>query len=117
MQKTLHQTNITIYVGGYEINNLRFADDIDLIAGTNADLQTCKNAKPLIIMYYMYKFITSLGVHLYPLFVLYSIYIYIYIYMRFQYYFYIYIYLLFFIYYYIFGGTLTFDSLIYNLFL
>ena len=40
MQQTLHQTNTTISVSGNEINNLRFADDIDLMAGSNAEFQT-----------------------------------------------------------------------------
>ena len=31
MQKMLHQTKTIISVGGNEINNLRFADDIELI--------------------------------------------------------------------------------------
>ena len=43
MQQTLHQTKTTISVGGNEINNLKFADDIDLIAGSNAELQTLNN--------------------------------------------------------------------------
>ena len=43
MQQTLNQTNTTISVGGNEINKLRFADDIDLIAGSNAEFQTLIN--------------------------------------------------------------------------
>ena len=39
MQETLHNHKSTISVGGRIINNLRFADDIDLIAGTNSELQ------------------------------------------------------------------------------
>ena len=43
MQQKLHRTKYTIYVGCIEINNLRFADDIGLIAGSNEDLQTLTN--------------------------------------------------------------------------
>ena len=43
MQETLHNHKSTIYVGGRIINNLRFADDIDLIAGTNSELQELTN--------------------------------------------------------------------------
>ena len=40
MQQTLHQTKTTISVGENEIIYLRFADDIDIIAGSNAECQT-----------------------------------------------------------------------------
>ena len=43
MQQILNQTKTTIHIGGNEITNLRFADDIDLIAGSNAELQTLTN--------------------------------------------------------------------------
>ena len=43
MQETLHNHKSTISVGGRIINNLRFADDIDLIAGTNSELQELTN--------------------------------------------------------------------------
>ena len=43
MHETLHNHKSTIYVGGMIINNLRFADDIDLIAGTNSELQEITN--------------------------------------------------------------------------
>ena len=43
MQQTIHQTTTTISVGGNEIQNLSFADEIDLIAGSNAELQTITN--------------------------------------------------------------------------
>ena len=43
MQETLHNHKSTISVGGMIINNLRFADDIDLIAGTNSELQELTN--------------------------------------------------------------------------
>ncbi|GFR66182.1 endonuclease-reverse transcriptase [Elysia marginata] len=39
MQDTLHQHSPTISIGGRPICNLRFADDIDLIAGSQAELQ------------------------------------------------------------------------------
>ena len=42
--RTNHAGNkSTISVGGRIINNLRFADDIDLIAGTNSELQELTN--------------------------------------------------------------------------
>ena len=40
MHQMFHQTKTTISVGGNEINNLRFADGIDLIAASTAELQT-----------------------------------------------------------------------------
>ena len=43
MQETLHNHKSAISVGGRIINNLRFADDIDLIAGTNSELQELTN--------------------------------------------------------------------------
>ena len=43
MQQKLHRTKYAISVGCIEINNLRFADDIGLIAGSNEDLQTLTN--------------------------------------------------------------------------
>ena len=39
MQKALHNFNGTISINGREISNLRFADDIDLIVGTEEELQ------------------------------------------------------------------------------
>ena len=39
MQKDLHNFNGTISINGREISNLRFAHDIDLIAGTEEELQ------------------------------------------------------------------------------
>ena len=39
MQETLHNISGTISINGREISNLRFADDIDLIAGTEEELQ------------------------------------------------------------------------------
>ena len=39
MQEALHNFYGTISVNGREISNLRFADDIDLIAGTEEELQ------------------------------------------------------------------------------
>ena len=38
-QEALHNFNGTISINGREISNLRFADDIDLIAGTEKELQ------------------------------------------------------------------------------
>ena len=38
MQNTLQNHKSTISVGGREIRNLRFSDDIDLIAGSNGEL-------------------------------------------------------------------------------
>ena len=43
MQNTLKNYKSTIYVGGREISNLRFADDIDIIVGSNAELQELTN--------------------------------------------------------------------------
>ena len=39
MQETLENYNSTVSIGGRQISNLRFADDIDLMAGSNDDLQ------------------------------------------------------------------------------
>ena len=39
MQDTLTDHDSTIYIGGRPISNLRFADDIDLIAGSYNELQ------------------------------------------------------------------------------
>ena len=39
MQEALHNFNGTTSINGREISNLRFADDIDLIAGTEEELQ------------------------------------------------------------------------------
>jgi hypothetical protein len=39
MQKTLHEHNTTVSIGGRPICNLRFADDIDLMGGSNFELQ------------------------------------------------------------------------------
>ena len=40
---TLHEHTSTISIGGKYISNLRFADDIDLIAGSNRELQELTN--------------------------------------------------------------------------
>ena len=39
MQEALHNFNGTILTNGRQISNLRFADDIDLMAGTEEELQ------------------------------------------------------------------------------
>ena len=39
MTETLHNFSSTISLGGRTISNLRFADDIDLLAGSNEELQ------------------------------------------------------------------------------
>ena len=39
MRETLHEFHSTISIGGRPINNLRFADDIDLMGGSNRELQ------------------------------------------------------------------------------
>ena len=39
MQDTLEDHCITIAIGGYELCNLRFADDIHLMSGLNTELQ------------------------------------------------------------------------------
>ena len=39
MKDTLHEFHPSISIGGRRVCNLRFADDIDLIAGTNEELQ------------------------------------------------------------------------------
>ena len=43
MRETLQDFDTTISVGGRAICNLRFADDIDLMGGTNAELQSLTN--------------------------------------------------------------------------
>ena len=43
MQETLHNPITTICIGGRPICNLHFADDIDLMAGSNSDLQELTN--------------------------------------------------------------------------
>ena len=40
MQETFHDHHTFISIGGKPINNLRFADDIDLIDGSNGELKT-----------------------------------------------------------------------------
>ena len=43
MRDTLHNFNSTISIGGRTISNLRFADDIDLMGGSNEELQELTN--------------------------------------------------------------------------
>ena len=43
MQDTFQNHRSTIYVGFREISNLRFADDLDTIAGSNSELQELTN--------------------------------------------------------------------------
>ena len=43
MLNTLHEYTSTISIGGRHISNLRLADDIDLIAGSNRELQELTN--------------------------------------------------------------------------
>ena len=43
MINTLHEHTSTISIGGRNISNLRFADDINLIAGSNTELQILTN--------------------------------------------------------------------------
>ena len=43
MRETLHDFQSTISIGGRVISNLRFADDIDLMAGSNPELQDLTN--------------------------------------------------------------------------
>ena len=43
MQETLHDHNTPISISGRPICNLRFADDIDLMGGTNGELQDLTN--------------------------------------------------------------------------
>ena len=43
MTITLHEHTSTISIDGRNIGNLRFADDIDLIAGSNKELQVLNN--------------------------------------------------------------------------
>ena len=44
MQETLYNFNGTISINGREISNLRFADDIDLISGTEEKLRELTTA-------------------------------------------------------------------------
>ena len=43
MRETLHEFESTISIGGRTIHNLRFADDIDLMGGSNNELQDLTN--------------------------------------------------------------------------
>ena len=43
MQNTIEDHYITISVGRYELYNLRFSDDIDLMRGSNTELQELTN--------------------------------------------------------------------------
>ena len=43
MRETLHNFNSTISIGGRTLSNLRFADDIDLMGGSNSELQDLTN--------------------------------------------------------------------------
>ena len=43
MQETLHDHHISISIGGRPICNLQFADNIDLIGGSNDELQDLTN--------------------------------------------------------------------------
>ena len=43
MLNTLREHTSTISIGCRNISNLRFADDIDLIAGSNTELHELKN--------------------------------------------------------------------------
>ena len=43
MLNTFHEHTSTISIGGRNISNLRFSDDIDLIAGSNIELQELTN--------------------------------------------------------------------------
>ena len=43
MRETLHDFQSTISIGGRVVSNLRFADDIDLMAGSNPELQDLTN--------------------------------------------------------------------------
>ena len=43
IQETLHDPHTSIFIGGRPICNLRFADDIDLTAGSNGELQDLTN--------------------------------------------------------------------------
>ena len=43
MQETLHNHHTSISIGGRPICNLRFADDIDLMGGSNGELQDLTN--------------------------------------------------------------------------
>ena len=43
MINTLHEYTSTISIGGRNISNIRFADDIDLISGSNTELRVLIN--------------------------------------------------------------------------
>ena len=43
MQEILHGNHTSISTGGRPICNLRFADDIDLVDGSNSELQNLTN--------------------------------------------------------------------------
>ena len=43
MQEILHDHHISISIGGRSICNLRFADDIDLMSGSNGELKDLTN--------------------------------------------------------------------------
>ena len=43
MQETLHDHRTSISIGGRPMCNLRFADDIDLMDGSNGELQDLAN--------------------------------------------------------------------------
>ena len=43
MQETLHDHHTSIFIGGRSICNLRFADDIDVMGGSNGELQDLTN--------------------------------------------------------------------------
>ena len=43
MQETLHDYHTSISIGGRPICKLRFADDIDLMGGSNGELQDLTN--------------------------------------------------------------------------
>ena len=43
MQETFHDQHTSIFIGGRPICNLRFADDIDSVEGSNAEVQDLAN--------------------------------------------------------------------------
>ena len=43
MEETLHDHTPSISIGGRPVCNLRFADDIDLMGGSNGELQDLTN--------------------------------------------------------------------------
>ena len=43
MQETLHDYHTSVFIGGRPIYNLRFVDDIDLMGGSNGELQDLAN--------------------------------------------------------------------------